>query len=297
MSAICRYPNLGKPASLLVIVAVYVAAAGIGMEIADLFAGIHAITWILIADVAATVVVFAFSAWYRNASTYDPYWSVIPVLIVLYWAFSEQGEAVVVLRQALVVLLACLWGVRLTWNWILRWQGLGDEDWRFGMLREKHGSKYWLVNFGGIHMLPTLLVFTGCLAAWPAVAESNRDLNWLDGMAFVVTLGAIWTEAAADKQLRAHRRSGASGGLESGLWARCRHPNYLGEIGFWWGLYLFALAANPAWWWTGAGALCINLLLVLISIPMMDERMLARRPGYAARMASVPALIPGLSRN
>ena len=29
--------------------------------------------------------------------------------------------------------------------------------------------------------------------------------------------------------------------LRSGLWAWSRHPNYLGEMGFWWGLYLFGL--------------------------------------------------------
>jgi steroid 5-alpha reductase family enzyme len=52
---------------------------------------LHPIAFALLADIVATLVVFAFSAWYRNASTYDPYWSVIPVLIVLYWALSGQG--------------------------------------------------------------------------------------------------------------------------------------------------------------------------------------------------------------
>jgi steroid 5-alpha reductase family enzyme len=292
LSSIPRYTSLSKPASLLAIAAVYVAAVVIGIETAGLFAGLHPIAYVLLADLVATLVVFAFSAWYRNASTYDPYWSVIPILIVLHWAWSGQGEGVVVLRQAVVTLLVCLWGARLTWNWVLRWQGLGDEDWRFGMLRGKHGAGYWLVNLGGIHMLPTLLVFTGCLATWAAVADSSRNLNWLDGIAFIVTLGAIWIEATADRQLRAHLRSGTEESLASGLWARCRHPNYLGEIGFWWGLYLFALAANPGWWWTGAGALAINLLFVFISIPMMDERMLERRPDYEERMANVPALLP-----
>lgn len=296
MTAHCRYPNTGRPASLLAIAAVYVAAVAIGLEAAGAVPALHPIAFALLADIVATLVVFAFSAWYRNASTYDPYWSVIPVLIVLYWALSGQGGGTVVLRQAAVVLLVCLWGARLTWNWILRWQGLGDEDWRFGMLREKHGPRYWLVNLGGIHVLPTLLVFAGCLAAWPAVADSTRDLNWLDGLALLVTLGAIRVEAVADGQLRRHRRGGAAATLTTGLWARCRHPNYLGEVGFWWGLYLFALAANPAWWWTGIGALAINLLFVFVSIPMMDEHMRMRRPGYASRVIKVPALLPRLYR-
>ncbi len=272
----------------------YVAAVVIGVEAASYFPGLHPIAFVLFADIVATLVVFAFSAWYRNASTYDPYWSVIPVLIVWYWIGSGVGDGAVPLRQWAVAGLVTLWGVRLTWNWILRWDGLGDEDWRFGMLRGKHGSKYWLVNLGGIHMLPTILVFLGCLATWPAVADTSRDLNWLDALALSVTAGAIWLEAAADRQLRAYRGKRMVHGLDTGLWARCRHPNYLGEIGFWWGLYLFALAANPAWWWTGIGALAINLLFVFVSVPMMDNRLSNRKPGYADIVQSRPALVPRL---
>jgi hypothetical protein len=36
----------------------------------------------LIADVLATVVVFAFSRAYRNSSFYDAYWSVVPPLLL-----------------------------------------------------------------------------------------------------------------------------------------------------------------------------------------------------------------------
>ena len=283
-----------KRGSIAMVVLVYLAAVLIGIEVAS---GIqNPITFVLTADVVATLVVFAFSHWYRNASTYDPYWSVIPVLIVLYWMLGSEVGTTVIMRQVLVVVLVCLWGIRLTWNWILRWRGLGDEDWRFIMLRKKHGRHYWLVNLGGIHMLPTLLVFLGCLATWPAIADSSNDMNVLDGLALLLTGTAIWIETRADQQLRAHRLKNDGSTHNSGWWARCRHPNYLGEVLFWWGLYLFALAANPAWWWTGIGALAINLLFVLISIPMMDEHMQSRYAGYHKRMQALPALLPRISR-
>ncbi|NND45890.1 MAG: DUF1295 domain-containing protein [Xanthomonadales bacterium] len=286
-----RYPRLDKAASLLAVAAAYLAAVALGLEVASRTGITHPVTFILIADLAATLVVFAFSAWYRNASTYDPYWSVIPMLIVLYWWAAAADAPAVPVRQWLVVGLVWAWGARLTWNWLLRWRGLGDEDWRFGTLRARHGRRYWLVNLGGIHLLPTLLVFAGCLACWPALADSTRDLNALDALAVAVTASAIWLEARADRQLRQHRAHG-SGVLHSGLWARCRHPNYLGEIGFWWGLYLFALAANPAWWWTGIGALGIHLLFLFVSVPMMDARLAERHPAQAERALSLPALLP-----
>ena len=61
-------------------------------------------------------------------------------------------------------------------------------------------------------------------------------------------------------------------------------------------LWLFALAADPSWWWTVVGPLAMVVLFVTVSIPMMDERSLARRPGYAEHMRAVPALIPRWTR-
>ena len=37
------------------------------------------------ADLAATVLIFLFSMIANNSSIYDPYWSVAPVPIALYW--------------------------------------------------------------------------------------------------------------------------------------------------------------------------------------------------------------------
>jgi hypothetical protein len=44
------------------------------------------------ADVAATMVVFAASTLARNASLYDPYWSVAPPVIAAVWALSGDGD-------------------------------------------------------------------------------------------------------------------------------------------------------------------------------------------------------------
>jgi steroid 5-alpha reductase family enzyme len=288
----CRYPRLGKKASLAMVGLVYLAAVVMGLEVAGLWPALHPVMFVLVADLAATIVVFAFSAWYRNASVYDPYWSIIPILIELHWALGTEGQAAVPLRQVLVIALVAAWGLRLTWNWILRWHGLGDEDWRYTQLRVRHGSRFWLVNLFGIHLMPTLLVFGGCLATWPALAASNKDLNGIDAIALLLAGAAIWIEWRADRELRAHRSSNQQAPLHSGLWARCRHPNYLGEIGFWWGLYLFALAANPLWWWTVVGPLLITLLFIFVSIPMMDNRLLEKNPGYAQTVHELPALWP-----
>ncbi len=246
-----------------------------------------------IADLAATLVIFGYSYAYDNSSFYDPYWSVAPPLLALAWATHASAAGADSMRQVVVILLVALWALRLTWNWLRGWQGLQHEDWRYVDLRAKTGGAYWLVSFLGLHVFPTIVVLLGCLPLYAAVTAGGRPFGWLDVLAAAVTLGAVAIEATADEQLRAFRRrpDAAERTLSTGLWAWSRHPNYFGETSFWWGLCLFGLAAHPAWW-TAAGAVAITLMFVFVSIPMIDQRMLARRPDYAARMQTVPALVP-----
>ena len=153
---------------------------------------------------------------------------------------------------------------------------------------------WWLVNLAGIQLMPTLVVFLGLLPAWPAVAAGTRPLNAIDIVATVVTASAIAVEALADRQLHRFTAAPANRGriADHGLWRWSRHPNYLGEIGFWWGIWLFGLAAAPNWWWTVIGPLVMVALFVFVSVPLMDRRSLERRPDYAEHMRRVPALLP-----
>jgi steroid 5-alpha reductase family enzyme len=80
--------------------------------------------------------------------------------------------------------------------------------------------------------------------------------------------------------------------LTSGLWAYSRHPNYFGEVLFWWGLYLFAVAAEPAFWWAIFGPLAMTMLFIFISVPMMEKHLMERKPCYAESRAGVPKLFP-----
>jgi steroid 5-alpha reductase family enzyme len=204
------------------------------------------------------------------------------------------GPEVSGLRQGLVLALVGWWAVRLTWNWARGWHGLHHEDWRYVDLRASSGSAYWLVSFVGLHLMPTLQVFLGCLPLWPALAVGTRPFGPLDVVATLVTAGAIAIEQRADNQLRAFRRAQPppEAILASGLWAWSRHPNYFGEMGFWWGLWLFALAADPGAWWTGVGALSITLMFRFASLPLVETRMLARRPGFAAHQRMVSMVVP-----
>lgn len=247
----------------------------------------------LAADLVATVVIFGFSRLHRNSSVYDAYWSVIPPLFALYWLFGSTVE-VDPLRAGCVVALVWLWAIRLTANWAWHWGGMGHEDWRYPLVRQRAGRAALAADFAGIHLFPTIQVFLGCLPVYAAVALGSTAFGPLDLLALAIGLGAIAIETLADLQLHAYQAKRPPGGfITSGLWAWSRHPNYFGELSFWWSMMLFGLAALPAgWWWLTPGALAMTAMFAFASIPLMDERSRARRPGYADYMRRVSALVP-----
>jgi steroid 5-alpha reductase family enzyme len=269
----------------LVLAVVAVRAAGLSAPLVQLALG----------TLVATVAIFALSVAVDNSSMYDPYWSLQPLVVACYYLWTGWTPTG---RQILVTVVMLLYSLRLTSNFYRDWPGLEKEDFRYVDIRRRAGRLYWPVSFLGIHLYPTIMVFLGCLPLFSIAQPDASELGWLDAAATLVTLGAVVLAFVADEQLRTFRRDGRNRGrpIPTGLWAHSRHPNYLGEIATWWGLWLFALAAGPRWWWTGVGAAAITMMFVTISIPMMEKRALATRAGYAEYRDRTPMLLPGLPR-
>jgi steroid 5-alpha reductase family enzyme len=251
---------------------------------------------VFIADAVATVLVFTFSVMFNNSSVYDPYWSVVPPIIVIYLMklFPEGNN----IRQFVLLALVLFWSIRLTVNWWRGWQGIKHQDWRYTSIAEKTGKLYWPVSFLGIHFMPTVFVFLGCLPLWYALS-SNESFNIFDVVAVLFTFSAILIEWIADEQLIKFRKTNNGNSfMKTGLWAVSRHPNYLGEISFWGGVFMFAVSAtgliHSNGLWTIIGFISMIILFKFISIPLMEKRNIARKPGYQEYIKKVPALFPRL---
>ena len=284
--------------AFLIAVAAYVLAGLAATGTGILFHAQQPIVIVALADLAATIVVFIFSVITSNSSIYDPYWSVAPVPIALFWLLQTGSNGFANPRHVLIFALLCLWAIRLTTNWAIRWHGLGHEDWRYRRIRKQSGSFYWPVSFVGIHLMPTVLVFLGCLALWPALSDQRTQLTWLDIVAALVVLTAVTIEATADFQMQRFRSrpQAVEQAIPPGLWSFSRHPNYFGEVLFWWGLYLFVPLAYPHFWWVIIGPLAILLLFLGISIPLMERHLLARYPHYQEYQRRVSPFFPWPSR-
>ena len=277
-----------EPFRFLIVFFVYLAAAAVGVAV------MYALPlqfWLslLIADVAATLVVFAFSLVFRNASVYDPYWSVQPIVIVIGLACLQKSFPVTVILPMIAIFL---WGIRLTANWTYTFKGLDPayQDWRYTMLREKTGGNYIAVNLFGIHLVPTLIVYA-CMLPVIFVFEKTPAFNAGSAVFFAVSVLAVLLELVADCTMHKFKRGGGEGFLRKGVWKYSRHPNYLGEIAFWWGIALATVCVLPSYWWTIAGAFLNTLLFLFVGIPMADGHQ-ARKEGFALYKKNTRKLFP-----
>ncbi len=269
--------------SFLIIAGIYILASILGIWAYDRLPGP---VWLklLEADGFATVIVFLFSLLFRNASVYDPYWSVQPPVILGVCALRYPLNGFTVLLFGTV----CIWALRLTGNWAYTFHGLDHEDWRYRMLREKTGTFYPFVNLFGIHLVPTCIVYMCTLPAFYAITE-NYPGGFLSVLFCLLSLFAVALQGTADMQMHRFRSKGTGGLIREGLWKLSRHPNYLGEILMWWGVALAVFCAVPRLLFL-LGALLNTAMFLFISIPMAEKRQ-SVKPGWEEYRRETPALL------
>ena len=269
-----------RSASLAVIIFVYFLAAFCGLFTYNYLTDIYSFSYqlsLFLADVIATVLVFIFSLIFRNASVYDPYWSVQPpVILGLALAKVDADNP---LLGCLLFAAVLFWALRLTANWIYNFESFEYQDWRYVMLKEKTGKFYPFVNLMGIHMFPTCVVYLCVLPAVTAIAE-KAAFHPLCLLFVILSLLSAVFQGLADVQMHRFRASGEGGFIRTGLWKYGRHPNYACEILMWWGIGLAGVCAL-GWqhWYLLAGAALNTLMFLFISIPMADKRQ-SRKPGF-----------------
>ena len=248
----------------------------------------------LIADIIGTVVIFIFSMIFRNSSIYDPYWSVAPMVMAPLFAHLTGG---INPYEVLIVALIEVWGLRLTLNCLKRFKNLNTMDWRYIQYKEKYHKTWPLISLGGIHLVPTFVVFIAMLPVFSymntfdtGVVEVNATLILSAG----VCIFAIVIEMLADLQMDKFKKTANNpfGVNEIGLWKVSRHPNYFGEILFWFSMFLFSLSVNTNLWVLMFSPLVVFLLFVFISIPMMEKRQLKNKSSYQEYIFRTNMLMP-----
>jgi steroid 5-alpha reductase family enzyme len=210
-------------------------------------------------------------------------------VVVIAAAFSSQIDA----RSILLLVLVVVWALRLGSFLFMRIHKAG-KDGRFDDIKPS------FIRFLNVWTIQGLWVTLTAIAALVAITTSGHKA--LDGFAlggFLLWLLGFALEVVADGQKTRFNANPANHGkfIQSGLWARSRHPNYFGEMLLWFGVAIIALPVLQGWQWVALiSPFFVTLLLTKVSgIPMLEKRADAKWGGqadYEAYKNNTPVLIP-----
>ena len=252
----------------------------------------------------------------RNNSQMDKLWSLLPIAYT--WVIAAKSGMNP--RQVIYAIIVTLWGIRLTINFARKgayklkfWSG--EEDYRWKVLRAKKGfnNKFiWaLFDLFFISIYQNALVLAICLPSFASM-DSLSELGVFDYLAFGAALMFLLIETVADEQqmfFHTTKRKMLNEGksLEElpepfnkgfntlGLWNRSRHPNYLGEQGFWLALYFVVISAQVVAYNFFSYTIVGPLLLVLIflgSSSLQEGISSTKYPEYSDYVNKVSKYIP-----
>lgn len=228
-------------------------------------------------DVIATFSIYLFSLVIKNSSLYDAYWSLTPWVMLTYLIVLNYNNLNI--YHYMVYGVFSFWSFRLTLNWIITFENRNWIDWRYQDLKAKSNKYTWqFINFCGIMLMPTLLVFVAFIPLIYAI-NINLDAFSLIG-SFIILIGTfleLFSDYYMHKFLRSKYHNEV---INTGLWKYSRHPNYLGEILIRIGVYLALLLSAYEYWYLFVGSLLIILLFNFISIPLAEKRQLSKRSNY-----------------
>ena len=276
-----------KTLSLTFVYLIYIVAYIAGY-FSSLWIKDHIYLQLFFMDVVATIVIWLFSIVLKNTSLYDPYWSLTPWAIATYLLIVTKSNNV---YTFILYLIFSIWSWRLTVNWMITFDNLKWEDWRYKDYRNKLPRViYEGLNLVGLQMMPTVLVYLGLLPLLALIINGANVLSLIGG---VIILVGILLETLADHEMHTFLRTTTERKVcQVGLWKYSRHPNYLGENLIWIGVYVSMVVAIAEYWYLFAGALLILLLFEFISIPLMEKRQISRRSDYVEYIKTTPRMLP-----
>lgn len=244
---------------------------------------------------------FLLSLWIRRKDVVDLAWA--SGIIFLAWITLSFRDIVLDERSYWVLLLITVWGLRLFFHNYRR-NVSKEEDWRYHHWHKKmpHWHYYSLKDSSAcctaLAVYFKVFLFQGALMmiiALPVVYSLRLislplfSVNYVG--IFLLLLGLL-IESVADMQRYRFlkKKENADKLITTGLWKLSRHPNYFGEIIFWWGMYFLVLGVAKSWMLVVSPLTLTYLMLFVTGLPMEDRY--RGRPDFEEYKRRTSALIP-----
>ena len=196
-------------------------------------------------------------------------------------------------------LLLLAWGMRLGWFLVRRELHPSYRN-ELASVQERGagittGRK--VVIWVGVALLYVIMYSPALFQLTPAHAPAPLATLATQTLGLALMAGGLLVEAVADAQKSAFKAANPRAFCDVGLyrWVRC--PNYLGEITFWLGNWVVAMAFYTSviqWIVASVGFACI-LLIMMGSTKRLEDQQNRRygvQPAYQRYVSTVPVLFP-----
>ena len=230
-------------------------------------------------DFAIQWALWSVAAFFQTEKFYDLGGSCTFVFLTLLTLRWRHKNSKLYLRQLVQSGCVSIWALRLGLFLFHRVLKAGKDS-RFNKVRGNPSAfwVYWTLQGLWVWMtlLPTLILNT---------SARDEKLTWKDYLGWSLWVIGFALEVVADHQKSQFRADPANKGkwISSGLWSMCQHPNYLGEILLWSGLFLPAssVMSGRQYWSVVSPMFVVYVLTRLSGIPILEKQGV-RRWGHLA---------------
>jgi len=125
-----------------------------------------------------------------------------------------------------------------------------------------------------------------------ALSKQYNEPTFIIG--FILCFVGVLYEIISDQQLYKFKNKNKDKIINTGLWKYSRHPNYYGEILFWWGIFFYGVTLENFYILILA-PISMTMMFLFVSIPWIENKILRSRSEYNNYKASVSILMPELS--
>lgn len=156
-------------------------------------------------------------------------------LVVAGYFFFSGGDYST--SKCFLFIMVAIWALRLGIYLKSRVVNMGEDE-RFTNIRPHFGRFFGFFTIQGIGIF---LISLPLILAFQKELYTNNQYNWIKFIGTIVIIAGFIIESMADYQKSVFRSKAINNGqfIHRGLYAYIRHPNYLGEIMFWTGIFIF----------------------------------------------------------
>jgi len=194
-------------------------------------------------------------------------------------------------RSLWILILVFLWGVRLFLHTFYRNLNK-EEDWRYHEWHDGKACRYSFCTYVQVFLFQAALMMIIALPIVYSLRLITLSMFEVNYLGVILAIVGLLLEFVADRQrfIFLKKEENKDKLMTTGLWRFSRHPNYFGEIIFWWGIYILVLGAPKSWMMIVSPLLVSYILLFVSGLP--TEKKYGERKDFLEYKRKTSPLIP-----